>query len=108
MPGDPDVDADTLLTRTGGGNRLEESEDGHRRVRQHCGAHRPSRPTPPPTAPAAADIISGTSGAIAETWQRILEEYGTPVAESESARPAQVTLVEGTAQPVVQEKPARI
>jgi len=62
MPGDPDVDADTLLTRTGGGNRLEESEDGHRRVRQHCGAHRPSRPTPPPTAPAAADIITQLPG----------------------------------------------
>jgi len=62
MPGDPDVDADTLLTRTGGGNRLEESEDGHCRVRQHCGAHRPSRPTPPPTAPAAADIITQLPG----------------------------------------------
>jgi hypothetical protein len=57
MPGDPDVDADTLVTRTAVGNRLEESEDGHRRVRQHCGAHRPSRPTPPPTAPAAAIIM---------------------------------------------------
>jgi hypothetical protein len=48
----------------------------------------------------------GTSGANAETWQRILEEYGTPVAESESARPAQVTPVEGAVQPVVQDEPA--